>query len=459
MSGGYPRVLDEAHNSGGVISCTCGRVHKVGVRSVAVASGAIRGIGHAVSECIGTGSRILVAADAMTYEAAGHAVEALLVEAGHTVSAHVWRTGETPLAPDADAVLELLGAVQPHETDALVAVGGGTVHDLTKFVAAKTGLPLVSVPTAASVDAYLSASSALLSRGLKLSVAGMRPPVAVLADIAVIEQAPPALIGSAVADQFSKVISCADWVLANHLRGTAICPRAWELNQGVLAAVSAQVEVISSSTADGYSILMGALIDSGLGMLIYGSSLPASGSEHLIAHMLESIAAAEGLPPTAHGHRVGVAALIASELYSRLVDVETTELDRYARRIPGVGTRLRNGSLVPPAIVASIRHGDGQATAAHTLTPPDLASTWPVLRERLRSTLAEHQASLRDVIERAGAPTSYSDLGFTAAHMELAVRAAPYLRDRYGVLHLLRDLDLLDDWLPQALAAVGPAPR
>ena len=51
--------------------------------------------------------------------------------------------------------------------DVLVAIGGGTIHDLTRYAATEYDIPFVSIPTAASVDGYAANVAALTWDGLK----------------------------------------------------------------------------------------------------------------------------------------------------------------------------------------------------------------------------------------------------------------------------------------------------
>ena len=59
--------------------------------------------------------------------------------------------------------------------DVLVAIGGGTIHDLTRYAATEYDIPFVSIPTAASVDGYAANVAALTWDGLKRTVAGVSP--------------------------------------------------------------------------------------------------------------------------------------------------------------------------------------------------------------------------------------------------------------------------------------------
>ncbi len=87
---------------------------------------------------------------------------------------------------------------------AIVAVGGGVVGDLAGFVAATylRGIPWLSVPTSlvAMVDASVGGKTGVNSRHGKNLVGAFHPPVAVLADPAVLGSLHPAHLGAGMVE-------------------------------------------------------------------------------------------------------------------------------------------------------------------------------------------------------------------------------------------------------------------
>ena len=55
-----------------------------------------------------------------------------------------------------DRSVEILEETLPDETDLILAVGGGTIHDLSRYVAYERRIPFISVPTAATMDGFTS---------------------------------------------------------------------------------------------------------------------------------------------------------------------------------------------------------------------------------------------------------------------------------------------------------------
>ncbi len=104
----------------------------------------------------------------------------------------------------------------------------------------------------------------------------------------------------------SKFTAVQDWKLAFHATGEPVHDFAALLSDGSIHAY------LSHPGFDhtGIRLLATALMLNGIAMELCGSSRPASGSEHLISHALDGLAAR----PRLHGLQVGIATYIVSIL-------------------------------------------------------------------------------------------------------------------------------------------------
>lgn len=112
--------------------------------------------------------RVQVVVDAHTYEAAGKRVEALLEKGFIQINT----TFITPNAigdviADEASIVQLLLDIQQHRPQIVIAVGGGTLHDIVRYAAYTSSLPFLSVPTAPSVDGFNSKGAPIIIRGYK----------------------------------------------------------------------------------------------------------------------------------------------------------------------------------------------------------------------------------------------------------------------------------------------------
>ena len=89
-----------------------------------------------------------------------------------------------------------------------------------------------------------------------------------------------------------------------------------------------QADTIRANKPDGLSVLIDALLRSGIAMVLAGSSSPASGGEHLISHLWDMTAHWMGRTPALHGQQTGVTTLISLALYQKILSLEPEVIRR-----------------------------------------------------------------------------------------------------------------------------------
>lgn len=190
-------------------------------------------------------------------------------------------------------------------TRAIIGFGGGKALDVAKYVAFLTRLPYLAVPTSLSNDGFCSPQSSLTLEGRRKSLPSAMP-FGVVIDTEVCLAAPDILWHAGVGDLVAKLTAVADWKLAFHAAGTLVDDFA------ALLSDASVFQFIARPTHDleGVRLLGTALMLNGIAMAVCGSSRPASGSEHLISHALDSLSER----PRMHGLQVGVATYLISLL-------------------------------------------------------------------------------------------------------------------------------------------------
>lgn len=78
------------------------------------------------------------------------------------------------------------------DIDLILAVGSGTVHDISRYVAFQYKIPFISVPTAASAEGFVSTEAEMVWNGQKKMIAA-EAPIAVYADTDIFANAPTEL--------------------------------------------------------------------------------------------------------------------------------------------------------------------------------------------------------------------------------------------------------------------------
>lgn len=291
-------------------SCACGKSHKVDIQAIRVGSGVMQELPGILRD-LGA-SHIFLVTDNYTYEAAGRQVEQLLDQAGLAYHKRVFQT-ETPLVPNEYALGSVLAAMTSQD-DMLLAVGSGTLNDVTKYVSARTGVPYVIAATAPSMDGYASTVAPTILDGFKTTLPAVYP-AAIVADVDILKDAPMPMLTAGFGDIIGKFTSLADWRLSHQLNGEYYCPEVAGVIEAAVETCAANAKALAQREPQAIRAVTEALILSGLAMGMVGVSRPASGAEHQMAHYWEMDALRRGEEHPLHGNAVGVGTVLAASLY------------------------------------------------------------------------------------------------------------------------------------------------
>ncbi len=402
------------------------------------------------------GRRALVMADEAGFGAAGPAALASLAAAGIAAETLILPVDPLPVASVEEA--EPFRAALAADPDLFpVSVGSGVINDLVKYAAFETGRRYVSVATAASMDGYTSAGAPLVRQGFKVTIP-TRAPIALIADLDVLAAAPVEMTGWGYADLAGKSPAGGDWILADLAGAEPLSDSAFALVQDHLKDWLAGPEGVASGDADSAARLFVGLTAVGFAMEFHGSSRPASGADHQIAHLWEMEGRAYQGRKVSHGAAVAIGCLTTLALFDWLLEQDLSRLDRNTvlNAAPGLDARLAvvDAAFSDPEIAARARvevaekHVD---RAEHAERLDRIIEGWPRTRARLRRHLYRYE-DMADMLRRAAAPISAGDIGVDDAHLVRTVWAAPFLRRRYTICDLLHETGL---W-HRALTAVLP---
>ncbi|MFD2706058.1 sn-glycerol-1-phosphate dehydrogenase [Salibacterium lacus] len=257
---------------------------------------------------------VVMIEDTNTKQAAGGKLEELLQAGGHHPKALLAPENEHgQVTADERTIMQMFVQI-PEHTDCLLAVGSGTIHDITRFVSAKMRIPFISVPTAASVDGFTSKGAPLILGGVKQTVQAAAP-LAVFADVNVLREAPQEMAAAGFGDMAAKSTSVFDWEISRLIAEETYNEWASRAMESAWSTCRNEAERIAQRDEEGLRILMESLLLSGLVMMTLDHSRPASGAEHHLSHYWELIFLKEGRKQKLHGAKVGVATSVISDLY------------------------------------------------------------------------------------------------------------------------------------------------
>lgn len=362
--------------------------------------------------------------------AAGIAVHELLVPDVH---------GHAPSCDDqTKAVLQK----QLPAHDALLGVGAGVISDLTKWLAFDSGKPGAIFGTAASMNGYSAANVAPSVAGVKTLVHG-RAHRYVAADPAVLAAAPRALTSAGLGDVIAKCVSTADWQMNDELFGEDYRPAIASIIDHIEAKFLSEPEQLARGDAAAVSGLFEALVYSGCAMTLQGSSLPASGGEHLISHALDMRASAEGSEHDLHGRQVGCGTIFAAALYEQVLALD-------APRFSPTPLPFDRAGWGPIADSVAAHHAKQTARMARACEQLAEGDTWQRVRARIAPGLRK-ASWVKDVLQRAAAAHRIPDLGITRDRFLWAVLNGAQIRERFTSL----DLAWVTGVLPDAAEAIA----
>ncbi|QGQ46465.1 sn-glycerol-1-phosphate dehydrogenase [Metabacillus sediminilitoris] len=298
-------------------SCTCGNRHyEITIEDINISYNALN---EAVTYIKNKEfQKVAIVADQITFQVAGEKLASLLVEGKVNSEVVIIQPNELDdvIADEISLIEAMLGISQ--DTNVVIAVGTGTIHDIARFASFKMGKPFISVPTAPSVDGFNSMGAPVVIKGFKLTYQ-MHSPIAIFADLSILQEAPKELIAAGFGDMIGKYTSLADWKFSHLIGGESYCPLSARLTYEALDDCVKYVDQISDADEEGIKILIQALIQSGLAMLLVGHSSPASGGEHHLSHYWEMEFLKQGRAQVLHGAKVAVSAQLILEVYKNKV--------------------------------------------------------------------------------------------------------------------------------------------
>jgi glycerol-1-phosphate dehydrogenase [NAD(P)+] len=253
---------------------------------------------------LGLKGQALLVADETTMKVAGGRVKDSLEDEKYEVAVLIVQ------AADIETVNEAQREIRGKGVSFVLGVGGGRSIDVAKLSSFNEHMPFVSVPTAASHDGIASPQASVKGIDKPHSMKA-HPPVAVIADVGVIAQAPDELLVAGCGDAIANWTAVKDWKLSYKLRNEYYGEYAASIAKLSAAVILKNKMIIRDRTEPALRLIMEALISSGISMCIAGSSRPASGSEHMFSHALDQIAPR----PALHGMQCGVGTIMMEYLH------------------------------------------------------------------------------------------------------------------------------------------------
>lgn len=458
----YFQAFLERADASGRLACACGQPHGLGTRAIITGEDALAESARLLEQGRGRAITAWVLSDGNTEAAAGERWKSG-IRARRVVSRVL--PGSTRVVPTIELVGELDREVSALSPDLLVGVGSGVISDLVKRISLDTGIPNWSVATAASVDAYTSATSAIRVGGFHNAIPCAASET-VVCDLAVIAKAPRRMFLAGLGDLLAKYIAFLDWNLARIVTGEHYCPVMAEAGVGsaraaLRAARGAGLETPAAAPPlDSVLTLTDAALTSGLAMQAMGSSRSAASAEHTIAHFWETAEAVGNEEHDLHGILAGAASRLVLAGYDRFYRGRGLDLPDRAGRLAQLDRERPWQEIMEPGLgpyTTKIRQEMDRKPYDRELLAARLdsaAENRDAIRD-LALPLLEELSSAVETLRTLGFPFAPRELGISPEMCMLPSRSVRLLRSRYSTFDLGWELGTGGEIVEAIEAALG----
>lgn len=337
----------------------------------------------------------------------------------------------------------------------LISVGAGTLTDIAKVTAQRTGSHHVAVQTACSINGFIADRSVLVIAGAKRTVVSRWPDM-LIADADILTAAPAGLNLAGVGDLSTVPNAVAEWQLAAGLgHGPPYDAAVVEQVLAAMPVLPSLAQATRDAEPSGLADLARLLAGSGLSMGIVGSTAPASGSEHAVSHLLEMALSQRQGPAAPHGMQVTVATRLALRVW-QLVN-STISSARSQVRVPDESTSRDAVALAFAELGAKTIEECWTAYSAkrnwlleHMSDVEAMVADWAGFKQTVTLPTPEQ---FDEVSHESGLPTRAKDLGsgYDDGLLFWALRNSHLLRERISIVDLA---DLLGVWSDDTARAI-----
>ena len=418
-------------------------------KALRIGSGELRNVAGLFAEQF-PGKRAVVVADNNTFKVAGVYVVELLKAAGMAQD-EAFIFSDPDLYAEYKFVDRLLASLK--RTDAIpIAVGSGTINDLTKLSAHLSGRQYLCVATAASMDGYTAFGASITADGAKQTFS-CPAPQACLADIDIIRKAPQEMTAAGYADLFAKITAGADWILADRLGEEPIDRQAWSIVQDGLHDALSNPAGVQNGDPDALARLVEGLLLGGFAMQWLQSSRPASGAEHQFSHLWNMEHHLHNGQQVSHGFQVSIGTLAVTALYEQALQTPMEQLDIAACCHAWPPQEEQEQHVRNMFAGTGFQQTALQETRAKYITRADLAKQlkelteqWPAIRMALTQQLTPLSEARRR-LSLVGAPVSPGQIGLSPEQLRKTFVRAQCIRRRFTLLDLALRANTLHTWI------------
>ncbi len=401
-------------------NCACKKEHSCPIDYVIIKNGAADELPEICKEY----NHILLVSDENTYKVCGEGVYSLLSD--KISESIVLEPNGDVVIPNEEKIAEIESKLKP-ETDLIIGVGSGVINDLCKHVSFKHHLGYYIVATAPSMDGYASVGAALILEGMKVTL-NARPPKAIIADTAVLKDAPMDMLRAGYGDIIGKYSCLNDWKLSALINNEYFCQAIYDMTFNEADRVKAISKGITSRDENAVKILMEALVTVGVAMSFVGNSRPASGSEHHLSHFFEITGILENKGYYPHGIDVGFSSAVTAQIRENIIAKspfrQTFDRESWENDIRKIYLTSANGVIALQDKLGWYEEDDSAV----------VTENWEQIRDILKESPTSDE--FKNMLSDVGLHYDDFEKFYGKEKIKNAIAYAKDLKDRYSVLWL-----------------------
>lgn len=362
-----------------------------------------------------------VVCDASTHKAMGERVARALSEIGPVTEIIL----DNPHA-DMAGVRDLTEKLKNFKS--AVAVGSGTINDLTKYATFQNNRSYTVFATAGSMNGYTSSTASItLDSGLKVSLPA-QVPAGFFVDLEVCAAAPAYLNAAGFGDCLCRPVAQVDWWMSHRLLDTVYYHDPYVIEIPDEIELMQRAKGIAEGDLEAVGYLFRVLTLCGLGISFTKISNHGSMGEHQISHYIDCFAG-DRHPGSLHGQQVGVATLTMARIQASILSSESAP-EMAPTKIDFDSMVSRMGEDVASQCLNELKKKAFDAQTVDTVNAK-LEGLWPELRQQCLD-IAVPVDTLQSKLATSSAPTTAKELGLDVDFYREAVCHAHEMRNRFS---------------------------
>lgn len=411
--------------------CPCGRPHRFDLKTYEADRGLVHKVGE-ILENSGFPKKLYVVSD----ETAMRVSEGILTsldQCGYQYEVKIYPDMRYAYMATSNEIMAASA-----DFDGILSIGTGSVNDVCRYAAARANKAFAIFATAPSMDGFASDSAPLIENNFKISYPCRQPSV-VIADTDILAASPTELKAAGYGDILGKYVGIVDWKVSHYTTGEYYCENVVSIVKKAVADVVAMTDKVTACDPEAARAIMDSLILTGCAMQLAKCTRPASGSEHVVSHFWEIHKLEKGIWPDYHGKKVGIATLLVTRIYKKLLAYQSINPHKESLNLDDVLAHYSPKNR--DEII-----GYNVPNPTDDIDPAVLKARWPDILESIEQDLPDADILL-DMMKRAGCVTELADANLTPEFALEALRYSPYMRRRITLLRILNMLGIEDDIL------------